>query len=171
MARTNFSPVSEAFESLISTIAGLHSDILAKANAERREALDLYARMQDTYQDLVDFNAMVAGAVDALAGVDEVATDIGCKIYDVLEEGFEMLPECDYEDFVGFCGGCGDTITDDDDIELVDGEFYHKTCAPIDEDVDDEDIAVDEPAAPSVDTDTDDVDAVETDADDETVNA
>lgn len=164
MARTNFTAIGEALDSLITSIAGMHADILAKANAERREALELHARMQDTYADIVEFNAMVANAADALAGVDEVATDIGCKIYDVLDGGFDMLPECNYEEFVGFCADCGGTIHEDDDVELVDGEFYHKECAHIDDELD-------EPVAPSVDTDTDDVDTVEADADDETVNA
>ena len=174
MARTNFTAIGEALDSLITSIAGMHADILAKANAERREALELHARMQDTYADIVEFNAMVANAADALAGVDEVATDIGCKIYDVLDGGFDMLPECNYEEFVGFCADCGGTIHEDDEVKFVDGEFYHKECAPIDEELDeDEDIdeTVDAPAAPSVDTDTDDVDTVEVNAGDETVNA
>jgi hypothetical protein len=173
MARTNFTAIGEALDSLITSIAGMHADILAKANAERREALELHARMQDTYADIVQFNAMVANAADALAGVDEVATDIGMKIYDVLEGGFDMLPECDYEEFVGFCAACGQTIHEDDDVELIDGEFYHKECAPVDEELDEDEDAdeLDTPAAPSVDVDTDDVDTVEVDADDETVNA
>ena len=164
MARTNFSAIGEALDSLITSIAGMHSDILAKANAERREALELHARMQDTYADIVQFNAMVANAADALAGVDEVATDIGCKIFDVLEGGFDMLPECDYEEFVGFCAGCGATIHEDDDVELVDGEFYHKDCAPVDEELDEE---LDD----ELDEELDEDGADETVANDETVDA
>ena len=167
MARTNFSAIGEALDSLITSIAGMHADILAKANAERREALELHARMQDTYADIVEFNAMVANAADALAGVDEVATDIGCKIFDVLDGGFDMLPECNYEEFVGFCADCGGTIHEDDEVEFVDGELYHKECAHIGDELDE----LDEPVAPSVDADTDDVDTVEVDAGDETVNA
>ena len=142
MARTNFTPINEAFTSLINTIAQVHSDLLAKANAEREEALALYARMQETHADLVEFNAMVGNAAAALNEVDGVAADIGAKVYDVLDNGFDMVPACSYENFVGFCGGCGTEVTDEDACSLVDGEFYHTECAPAEDE--DEVVADDE---------------------------
>ena len=170
MARTNFTPINEAFTSLIDTIAQVHSDLLAKANAEREEALALYARMQETHADLVEFNSMIGNAAAALNEIDGVAADIGSKVFDVLVDGFDKLPVCDYEDFVGFCDACGEEVTYDELYSQVDGELYHKKCEPI-EDEDELDETVDAPAAPSVDTDTDDVDTANVDADDETINA
>lgn len=135
MARTNFTPINEAFTSLINTIAQVHSDLLAKANAEREEALALYARMQETHADLVEFNSMIGNAAAALNGIDEVAADIGAKVYDVLVDGFEQLPACDYEDFVGFCDGCGEEIIYDEAYVQVDNELYHKECEPVEDEV------------------------------------
>lgn len=142
MARTNFTPINEAFASLINTITGIHADLLAKANAEREEALALYARMQETHADLVELNSMIGNAAAALNEIDGVAADIGSKVYDVLDNGFDMVPTCDYENFVGFCDGCGIEITDEDACSLVDGEFYHTECVP----VEDEDEVADENA-------------------------
>ena len=131
MARTNFTPINEAFASLIDSIAQVHSDLLAKANAEREEALALYARMQETHADLVEFNSMIGNAAAALNEIDGVAADIGCKVFDVLDNGFDMVPACNYENFVGFCGECGTEITDEDACSLVDGEFYHTECIAV----------------------------------------
>lgn len=140
MARTNFTPINEAFTSLIDTIAQVHSDLLAKANAEREEALALYARMQETHADLVELNTMIGNAAAALNEIDGVAADIGAKVFDVLVDGFDKLPVCNYEDFVGFCDGCGEEITYDEVYAQVDNELYHKECEPIE----DEDEAADE---------------------------
>jgi hypothetical protein len=147
MARTNFTPINEALNSLINTIAGVHTEILARANAERKEALALYARMLETHADLVEFNAMIGNAAAALNGIDEVAADIGSKVLDVLDGGFNMIPACDYEDFVGFCEGCGNEITDEDACSLVNGEYYHTKCAPVEE----EDEVADEVADETID--------------------
>lgn len=145
MARTNFTPINEAFTSLVNTISGIHADLLAKANAEREEALALYARMQETHADLVELNSMIGNAAAALNEIDGVAADIGAKVFDVLVDGFEKLPVCDYENFVGFCDGCGGEITYDEVYALVDNELYHKECEPIDdeEDEDETDVATD----------------------------
>jgi hypothetical protein len=142
MARTNFTPINEAFTSLINTIAQVHTDLLAKANAEREEALALYARMQETHADLVEFNAMIGNAAAALDEIDGVAADIGAKVYDVLDNGFDKLPVCNYENFVGFCEACGTEITDEDPCSLVDGEFYHTECAPAEDEDEMEDETV-----------------------------
>lgn len=138
MARTNFTPINEAFTSLIDTITGIHADLLAKANAEREEALALYARMQETHADLVELNSMIGNAAAALNEIDGVAADIGAKVYDVLVDGFDQLPVCDYEDFVGFCDGCGGEITYDNLYSQVDNELYHKECEPIEDEIDED---------------------------------
>jgi hypothetical protein len=138
MARTNFTPIHEAFASLTETIAQVHSELLAKANAEREEALALYARMQETHADLVELNSMIGNAAAALNEIDGVAADIGAKVFDVLVDGFDKLPVCDYEDFVGFCDGCGEEVTYDEAYALVDGELYHKECEPIEDEMEDE---------------------------------
>jgi hypothetical protein len=142
MARTNFTPINEAFTSLINTIAQVHSDLLAKANAERKEALALYARMQETHADLVELNSMIGNAAAALNEIDGVAADIGAKVFDVLVDGFEKLPVCDYEDFVGFCDGCGEEVTYDEAYVQVDDELYHKGCEPIEDEADEDETAV-----------------------------
>ena len=143
MARTNFTPINEAFTSLVNTISGIHADLLAKANAEREEALALYARMQETHADLVELNTMIGHAAAALNEIDGVAADIGAKVFDVLVDGFDKLPVCDYENFVGFCDGCGGEITYDEVYAQVDGDLFHKECEPIEEDEDETDVATD----------------------------
>ena len=128
--RTDFTPISNALSALVDTIAGMHRELLDRANAERREALDLYARMQDTYADLSQFGDIVGSAADALCGVSDVADDIGSKVYDAIDGGFPAIPECDYQDFVDFCTACGNTISTNDEFTIIDGEVYETVCAP-----------------------------------------
>lgn len=128
MARTNFTPINKALESLITAIAELRSDLLAQANSERREALELHRRMQETQQEIAQLGLVAGGAVDALEDTCGFAHDVSDMICNILEDGFGMIPTCNYEDFVGFCAGCGEAISKDDERELVDGELWHKNC-------------------------------------------
>ena len=142
MARTNFTPINEAFNSLINTITRVHSNLLAKANAEREEALSLHTRMQETHADLVEFNSVIGGAIRALDEIDCVTADIGIKVSDVLTDGFDMLPTCDYEDFVGFCDECGEEITYDELYTKVGNELYHAGCEPVEDETDEDETTV-----------------------------
>ena len=144
--RTDFTNISNALTNLVNAIADAHNALLEKANAERKEALALYARMNETKEDL-DALAKIAGnAAAELAGVDTVATEHAIKIYDAITEGFDAIPECDYEDFYDFCYDCGACLTYEDKAEVtVDGEVLCANCLEnygVTDEVDEDETAV-----------------------------
>ena len=157
MARTNFTDIRNTLNSLVDSIAKMHADLLREANEQREEALALHERMLNTQADIAEFGAMVGNVADQFAGIDEVAGDISMKISDAIYGGFADFPECDYEDFVGFCADCGCTIAEGDIFDydgenfICEGCFHANDEAELDEDVldEDEDVAdetpVDEP--------------------------
>ena len=108
--RNDFTPIREALNSLTQTIADMHKEMLAKANAERVELIALYARMKDTQSDLDELAMVAADASKELAAVDEVATAHAVLIEDAIYGGPENIPDCDYEAFVGFCDECGGSV-------------------------------------------------------------
>ena len=96
--------------------------------------------MNETKEDL-DALAKIAGnAAAELAGVDTVATEHAMKIYDAITEGFDAIPECDYEDFYDFCYDCGACLTYEDKFEVTtDGEVLCAECLETNYNVTDED--------------------------------
>ena len=143
--RTDFTNIRTALNTLVDSIAEMHTNLLAKANAERAEALELYARMCDTRADIVDFGNMVADVADQFVGINDVAGDIANKIDDAITDGFLGIPECNYEDFVGFCAVCGKTITEYDVVDFDGEEFFCADCIEGEDELEDEDELVDEP--------------------------
>ena len=147
--RTDFTPISNALDALVDEIANLHRGILAKANAERVEALALFAKMNETKADL----EMLAGVVDSAAEQLDAIADVSFETAELVGDAIEgIVPECDYEDFAGYCGACGATITRDDEFHDDEHGIFCATCAerlddepadePADEDESDEDESV-----------------------------
>lgn len=127
--RTDFTNISTALTNLVNAIADAHNTLLEKANAERKEALVLYGRMQATKEDLDALAEIAGNAAAELAGVDTVATEHAIKIYDAITEGFDAIPTCDYEDFLGFCDRCGECLTYEDPSEVtVEDELLCGNC-------------------------------------------
>ena len=138
--RTDFTNISNALTNLVNAIADAHNALLEKANAERKEALALYARMNATKEDLDTLAKIAGNAAAELAGVDTVATEHAMKIYDAITEGFDAIPECDYEDFYDFCYDCGACLTYEDKFEVTtDGEVLCAECLETNYNVTDED--------------------------------
>lgn len=127
---TDFSPIKNAISSLTDAMASIHNDLLAKANAERVEALVLFAKMRETQRDLFEFSGIVGAAADELTSISKFSDSIGMLVTDVIDEGADALPDVDYEDFVGFCAGCGATIADGDGFSVIENEMFCDECAP-----------------------------------------
>ena len=124
--RTDFTPISNALNTLVDEIANLHKGILAKANAERVEALVLFAKMNETKADLITLASVVDSAAARLDAVSDVATETAGLIGDAIEGN---VPECDYEDFVGYCDACGAIITNDDEYHDDEYGIFCAACA------------------------------------------
>ena len=135
--RTDFTPISNALDALVDEIANLHKAMLAKANAERVEALVLFAKMNETKADL----EMLAGVVDSAAAQLDAVVDVSLETAELVGDAIEgIVPECDYEDFVGYCDACGATITRDDEPHEDERGIFCATCAEhLDESTDESD--------------------------------
>ena len=124
--KTDFTPISSALNTLVDEIANLHKGILAKANAERVEALVLFAKMNETKADL----EMLAGVVDSAAAQLDTVVDVSLETAELVGDAIEgIVPECDYEDFVGYCDACGATISNDDEYHDDEHGIFCATCA------------------------------------------
>ena len=124
--RTDFTPISNALDALVDEIASLHRGILAKANAERVEALVLFAKMNETKADL----EALAGVVDSAAAQLDAVVDVSLETAELVGDAIEgIIPECDYEDFVGYCDACGATISNDDEYHDDEHGIFCAACA------------------------------------------
>jgi hypothetical protein len=106
----NFAPITDAINALINSIADVHKSILADANEQRREMIELRKRMKDTQMDLSDLSGILHDTVTQMTAVSAVADEIEEKIGDALSDP-DMLPTCDYEELAGFCDECGASVS------------------------------------------------------------
>ena len=123
--RHDFTAIHEALEQLIHTMDSARLALIKQANAEREELLSLYARMRDTQNDLILLGDFAADASDALGTIEVDSYECADLIGDVLDSG--MIPECNYEDFVGYCAVCDATISSADGYETT--EEGARVCA------------------------------------------
>ena len=127
--RTDFTNISNALNSLVGALTETHKSLLDKANAEREEALALYARMNETKMDLDEFTSIVGGMAKQLNGINDVATEHTMKVQDAIFGGFDLIPTVPYEDFCEFCDGCGASLTYEDKFEVTtDGDVLCADC-------------------------------------------
>lgn len=120
--RNDFTPIQNAMNALVDAVVSMHASLLARANAERKELLDLYTRMRETEADLAELGKIIGDTRSKLEVVEEVAVDHGMLVRDTIYGGLDLVPTCDYEHFVGFCDECGATLTDETPFEdTVDG--------------------------------------------------
>lgn len=121
--RTDFTNLHAALDNFLNAMEQTMSELMATANGQRKELLDLYARMYDTQLDLDEFGAIMEDAAGTLEMFSDASYDVSDKIGDVLADGADAVPTHNYEDFVGFCNECGSEIVSTGDF-IIDGDGY-----------------------------------------------
>jgi hypothetical protein len=107
---TDFTNIRTALDNLLAVLDSTTADLVGTANAQRKELLDLYGRMQETNADLNEFGSMVGEVGAAMLDIEELCEDVATKAQNVIEGGLNETPGVNYEDFVGFCETCGNEI-------------------------------------------------------------
>lgn len=126
---TDFTNIRTALDNLLAVLDSATIDLVGTANAQRKELLDLYGRMQETNTDLVEFGSIVGEAGAAMLNIEEMCEDVASKVQSVLEGGIDETPVANYEDFVGFCETCGNEILVSDEYDHdEDGELVCGDC-------------------------------------------
>ena len=126
----DFTNLRTALDNLVSEVAAFTKDIVADANTLRREYIDIQHRMSENRIDLINFADIVAHTSDCLDVLAGDALDVADLVADVLLDG--EAPTCNYEDFVGFCDVCGDTIAEGDDYTSDDDSYLCHSCSVVD---------------------------------------
>ena len=143
--RTDFTEVRATLNAFLTTMEDTLGQLVSDANAQRRELLSLYQRMEDTRADMLELSDIADGAAMVLDGIFEVGHDITSKIALAIDSGREGVPSCNYEDFLDFCDGCGNPILKNEIFTVCDGEMYCPTCADALPDTDtDDQITIDD---------------------------
>ena len=133
--RTNFDELRTIAYDFAAKMEDTLADMLSVANAQRRELIDLYGRMNATRGDLLEFAEITDELAMVFDGVTDAATDVSYKIETAMCDGGNFVPECNYEDLVDFCDECGRAITSDEEYtEEAGGFVLCADCRPIDED-------------------------------------
>ena len=124
----DFTAIHTAFDEFVSAMKSMKLTLIQQADAEREELLSLRARMRDTQNDLYELGGLADDASDAISEVADGSCHCADLIGDVLDIG--LVPECSYEDLVGYCAVCGRTITSGDDYDVdEDDEMLCADCA------------------------------------------
>jgi hypothetical protein len=132
--RTNFDELRTFAHDFAAKMEDTLADMLSVANAQRRELIDLYGRMNATRGDLLEFAEITDELAMVFDGIADAATDVSYKIDTAMSDG-NFVPECNYEDLVDFCDECGRAITNDEEYTEEAGDFVLcANCHPIDED-------------------------------------
>ena len=122
----DFTNLRTALDNLVAEVAVATKEIIADANTLRREYLDIQKRMHENRNDLINFADLVGHTSDCLDVLAGDALDVADLVADVLLEG--EAPTCNYEDFVGYCDACGDTIAKGDDYTSDDDGYLCHSC-------------------------------------------
>lgn len=133
---TIYTSIRKLFDSALSEIVAQNTALLARANVERTEMLDLVGRMRATQADISALGNVCSEMVAELSDIYCDAQDIVTKIGDVLDEPTVFCPETPYENLVGFCTECGREVTYDDveyQYDPEDDSVICSDCVPTDE--------------------------------------
>jgi hypothetical protein len=107
-----------------------------KADADRETLLALIAGMRETSHDMAQLAEICGEAGDLLIETSEETYRVVDVVNDSLS-GADIIPECSYEKFYGYCAECGCELTTDDDIAFNDAnEVICADCADFLEAVD-----------------------------------
>ena len=128
---TDFTNIREALSTLLNAVEDMTVALTTEANTQRKELIDLYARMRETNKDLGEFGAMVGETGTALLDFEDLCEDVAIKANTAIESGADMVPECDYEDLVEFCDECGRAIVEGEEYDSdIGGWFVCADCMP-----------------------------------------
>lgn len=133
---TIYTSIRKLFDSALSEIVAQNTALLARANTEREEMLDLVGRMRATQEDIRTLGIVCSEMAAELSDIYCDAQDIVTKIGDVLDEPTVFCPETPYENLVGFCTECGEEVTYDDEGYQYDPDddlVICGNCIPTDE--------------------------------------
>lgn len=92
-----------------------------KADADRETLLALIAGMRDTSHEMALLAEICGEAGDLLHETSEETYRVVDVVNDSLS-GADIIPECSYEKFYGYCAECGCELTTDDDIAYNDAD-------------------------------------------------
>ena len=137
--KTDFTSLRNSIDSLVAVVENTCLSLIKEANEQRKELLDLHARMDDTREDLIEFGAIMDDLSVSCDSICYLCEDVTNKVTDALEGGMEMVPTCDYEELVGFCAECGDAIVDGETYDVTDDGYICDACVfehSLDEDED-----------------------------------
>ena len=151
--KTDFSNIREALANFLNAVEQTSSDLIEKANEHRTNLLNLYAEIRDNREDIVEFGEIMDEASVVLGEIGDLHADIAYKIDEVLTDGADIIPECNYEDFVDYCVECGKVITDEDGAGYNGDGFICADCLITDKP---EQLAIDIPADTAYINTTDD---------------
>lgn len=128
---TDFTNIHNALNNLLTVLDSTASGLVDTANAQKKELLALYDRMQETNKDLAEFGSIVGEAGATMLDIEELCEDVVTKAQNAIENGIDETPSANYEDFVGFCDTCGNEILVDEkyrydsDNSLVCGNCFN----------------------------------------------
>lgn len=125
--RTDFSNLRETLANFLNAVEQTSSDLIEKANEHRATLLNLYAEIRDNREDIIEFGEIMDETSVVLGEIGDLHADIAYKIDAVLIDGVDIIPSCNYEDFVAICDECGVGITVDGDYEIDDNG--HTLCS------------------------------------------
>lgn len=108
---TQFESIRGAIDNLVAVMNEAMLGLLAKANAEREELLDVNQRMEQTAADTHELANLSDYAASQLDVVGDLSDDLATKLVNTICGGAAEAPTCPYEDFVEFCDECGHSIT------------------------------------------------------------
>lgn len=92
-----------------------------KADADRETLLALIAGMRETSHEMAQLAEICGEAGDLLHETSEETYRVVDVVNDSLSSA-DIIPECSYEKFYGYCAECGCELTTDDDIAYNDAD-------------------------------------------------
>lgn len=117
MARLDFTALTQNLSAVTASIKEVMATLFADANAQRKELIDLHARMADNRADLSEVAQVAYDIADVFVHIGADCEDVCEKAKDALETG--EVPSVDYEEFVGWCEDCGAEVVEGTDYSLL----------------------------------------------------
>lgn len=111
--------INANLNSAIAAMHDLHTELVAKANSQKRTLIELLKDMAQTRSTMTTLGEMCSAAGANLLDIGEFCSDMSDKIGDTLSV-INDIPVGLYETFVGFCDQCGKEIHETD-------LYYEKT--------------------------------------------
>ena len=114
MARTEFTPLIDKLNEAAEMFADLFDGLLKKAETEKAELKELYARMKETSEDISMMADIGEEVGNIFLGVADTADHVSDTITNAITGGESKVPDCPYDEFMLFCSECGSSIKVDE---------------------------------------------------------